>query len=69
MSMPRFAAGGLAGKDGGSGAVAPGPGMRIVNVLEPGLLQDYVNSASGEKVILNVIGRNPARVKQALGLA
>jgi len=49
----------------GDGA-APGGGTRIVNVLDPNLMQDYLTTPAGERVILNVIERNAGAVKQRL---
>lgn len=48
-------------RQGGSGG-----GTRIVNVIDPGLVQDYMTSASGERTILNVIERNAGSVRQKL---
>lgn len=48
-----------AGRSGGS--------TRIVNVLSPDLITDGMSSAAGERVILNVIERNAAGIKQRLG--
>lgn len=45
----------------------PAPGYRIVNVFDPSFVPDQMDSAAGEKVILNVIGRNPGRIKQIIG--
>lgn len=42
-------------------------GTRIVNVFDPSFVPDQMDSAAGEKVIMNVIGRNPGRVRQLLG--
>lgn len=42
-------------------------GFRVVNVLDPRLAGDYLESSEGERVILNVIGRNPGQVRQLLG--
>ena len=36
-------------------------------VVDPSLVQDYLDSPAGEEAILNVIGRNPGRVKQVVG--
>lgn len=49
---------------GGSGA---GSGTRVVNVFDPGFVPDQLDSADGERVIMNIIGRNPGRVRQLLG--
>lgn len=43
-----------------------GGGTRIINVIDPGLVQDYMTSASGERTILNVIERNAGTVRQKL---
>lgn len=40
--------------------------VRVVNVIDPRLFEDYVNSPEGEKSILNVIEKNPRRVSQAV---
>jgi phage-related minor tail protein len=48
-------------QDGGTGG-----GTRIVNVIDPALVQDYMTSASGERTILNVIERNAGSVRQKL---
>jgi hypothetical protein len=44
-----------------------GGGYRIVNVIDPAITGDYLESAAGEKTILNVISRNPGQVRQMLG--
>lgn len=40
-------------------AVERGGNTRIVNSLDPDIVADYLSSSSGEKLILNVIRRNP----------
>lgn len=45
----------------------PAPGYRIVNITDPSMMADYLESAEGEEVVLNVIARNPGRVQQVLG--
>jgi len=50
-----------ASRQGGAGT-----GTRVVNVLDPSLAGDYLESAAGEKVIMNVIGRNPGAIRQLL---
>lgn len=52
-------------RDNGGGQ-QQGQGVRIVNVLDSGVLTDAMGSAAGEKVILNVIERNAAGIKQRL---
>ncbi|MCI1193882.1 tape measure domain-containing protein, partial [Calidifontimicrobium sp. SYSU G02091] len=59
-----FAAGGVVpqvpARDGGSSAV------RIVNVIDPAMAADYLNSSAGERVVLNVLSRNAGAVRQIL---
>lgn len=50
----------------GGGRTGPGTGTRVINVLDPSLVQDYMDSPAGEETVLNIIGRNPGRVKQVL---
>ena len=38
--------------------------VRIVNVIDPGMAADYLNSAAGEKTILNVLSRNGSAVRE-----
>lgn len=47
----------------GAGA---GGGTRIINVIDPAMVSDYLASSSGEKTILNVLQRNPGAVRQVL---
>lgn len=44
-----------------------GGGVRIVNAIDPNLVGDYMNSAGGERAIVNVIQRNRGQIKNALG--
>jgi tape measure domain-containing protein len=46
---------------------ASGGGTRIVNVLDPDLARDFMESSAGEKIILNHIKRNGSAVKQIVG--
>ncbi len=41
-------------------------GTRIINVIDPNMVEDYMRSSSGEKVIMNFIQRNPNAIKQVL---
>lgn len=43
-----------------------GSGTRIINVIDPALVQDYMTSSAGEQTILNVIQRNAGSVRQTL---
>lgn len=45
---------------------AGGQGVRIVNVVDPEMAADYLNSSSGEKTILNILQRNAGAVRQVL---
>ena len=47
-------------------AQSGGAGTRVVNVFEPSFVPDQMDSAAGERVILNVIARNPGRVRQSI---
>lgn len=49
------------------GAAARTAATRVVNVFDRQFVPDQMDSADGERVILNIIGRNPGRVKQLLG--
>lgn len=44
-----------------------GNAFRVVNVLDPRMAGDYLESSEGERVIMNIIGRNPGQVRQLLG--
>lgn len=43
-----------------------GGGTRVVNVIDPSVTKDYLESAEGERVILNVISRNGPAVRQSI---
>lgn len=55
---PRHAANG-GGQSGGGG------GTRVINVIDPNMVADYMASSEGEKVFLNVIQRNAGAIRQA----
>lgn len=61
-----FAEGGLVPAVSPTPAVAPSQSVRIVNVIDPALAADYLNSSAGERTILNIIARNAGGVKQVL---
>lgn len=42
-------------------------GTRVVNVLDPSVVEDWANSSSGEKVVMNLISRNAGQVRQLIG--
>ena len=61
-----FADGGLVPDIAQAPAAAPSQSVRIVNVIDPGMAADYLNSAAGEKTILNVLSRNGSAVRELL---
>lgn len=61
-----FAAGGLVPELTVSPAAPQTPSIRIVNVPDPRLARDWVESPEGERVVLNLIQRNAGRVRQFL---
>ena len=73
LSGPRWSGPRLAFADGGlvpdvaqAPTAAPSQAVRIVNVIDPGMAADYLNSAAGEKTILNVLSRNGSAVRELL---
>lgn len=48
----------LASPANDNGAQGQGNGLRIINVVDKELMNDYVNSAAGERVLVNMIRRN-----------
>ena len=59
-----YNAGGRAG--GGSSGGSSSGGTRVINVIDPNLVQDYMTSSAGERTILNVIERNAGAVRQKI---
>jgi hypothetical protein len=47
-------------------AVKEQKGARIVNVSDPAIVEDYLTSSAGERVVLNVLKRNRGAVQQAV---
>lgn len=47
-------------------AATGGGGTRIINVIDPSLVADYMTSSAGERSILNILQRNPGAVRQVL---
>lgn len=43
-----------------------GAGVRILNVIDPGMVNDYLSSPSGEKAIVNLIRRNAGAVRSVV---
>lgn len=61
--QPRMDFGKLAAANDGA-ARGPGVGVRIVNSIDPEFATSAMNSAAGEKVIMNVLSRNSVKLKQ-----
>ena len=40
--------------------------VRNVNAIDPGVTHDHLQSPAGEKVIVNIIGRNSRAIRAAL---
>jgi hypothetical protein len=54
-----YASGGLVGDSSSSGGGARGgAGVRIVNLLDKGLFNDFLNSSEGEQTIVNIMSKN-----------
>lgn len=52
--------------NGGKQQQNGGGGVRILNVVDPGLVADYLSSSAGEETIINTIQRNAGSIKQVL---
>lgn len=72
-SRPYFAEGGLVDKASQAGNKTAGQqgsggqNTRIVNVIDPAMAGEYLQSSAGEKVMMNFIGRNKSGIRSALG--
>jgi tape measure domain-containing protein len=69
---PRVSAGRLAFAAGGLVPDTPaqavvGQNIRIVNVIDPAMAADFLNSSAGERTVMNLIQRNAASVRNILG--
>ncbi len=62
--VPRFAEGGLVGTGGQPGG---GVNLSIINVPHPELIGDYLATQEGHHQVLNIIDKNPTRVRNAIG--
>ncbi len=60
-----FASGGLVTTP--AEPLASGQNIRIVNVIDPAMAADYLNSSAGERVVMNLIQRNATSVRNILG--
>ncbi|MEW8420127.1 MAG: tape measure protein [Candidatus Thiodiazotropha endolucinida] len=61
-----FSTGGLVPDTPAAQSPGQGQSVRIVNVVDPTMAGDYLNSSAGERTILNVLQRNAGAVKQVL---
>jgi hypothetical protein len=52
--------------NGGGQQQSTSAGVRILNVVDPSLVSDYMSSSQGEEVIVNAISRNAGQIKQVL---
>ena len=60
----RFAdGGGVEPQASGAGGSKEAQSLSIVNVLDPGMFDQYMSSHSGQKTIMNVLSRNPQVIK------
>lgn len=69
---PRIQGGRLAFAAGGLVPEAPAQSatnqnIRIVNVIDPAMAADYLNSSAGERTVMNLIQRNATSVRNILG--
>lgn len=56
------------GEDGGEASAPSSSGVRIVNLVDPGLLSSYMTSSEGERVVMNVIQRNASEMRTTLNM-
>lgn len=59
--IPKYASGGMVSSGG-----ARAPVIKLVNVTDPTVLGDHLASPEGEQAVLNIISRNPTKVRQAI---
>jgi hypothetical protein len=58
----------LKNADGAPPSAAPPnqTNVKIVNVIDPSVVHDYMSSSQGERVILNVLQKNPRIIQQVV---
>ena len=61
-----FAAGGLVPEVRVAPVAPPPQAVRIVNAIDPGVTHDHLQTPAGERVIVNIIGRNAGAIRAAL---
>lgn len=66
-SLPRADFSKLSAANDDAGSAKPQVGVRIVNVVDPKLILDVMASSAGEKVFVNHISHNQAKVKAIVG--
>jgi hypothetical protein len=62
--LPRRITAGFADGKLPSGIGGGGGGTRIINSVDPNLVSDFLSSAAGEEIIVNIIGKNPGLVQR-----
>lgn len=55
-----------ASQEGAANNEASG-GVNVINVLDPSIVEDFIDSPAGEKVVINVIERNATAIGQLVG--
>lgn len=50
----------------GQGGNSSQPSVKVINVVDPNLLHDYMSSAEGERVLLNTLQRNSGAVRSVI---
>lgn len=66
-SLPRADFSKLSAANDDAGSAKPQVGVRIVNVVDPKLILDVMASSAGEKVFVNHISHNQAKMKAVVG--
>lgn len=56
-------------RGGNQPAEPPQVNQRIVNVMDPGMVGDYLSTPEGEQVLVNVMRRNSDSIRQVVGQA
>ena len=59
----KFADGGSIDPQASSGSANRDQSLHIVNILDPGMFDQYMSSTSGQKALMNVISRNPQVIR------
>jgi hypothetical protein len=62
--VPRVSATGLSSGAASAVGEGGGRGVRILNAIHPNLVRDFMHSAEGEEIIVNIIGKNPGLVQR-----